>query len=237
MDLAAYHRTMTDRLAAAWDAQYAAGRYLGDPPVEFVDDIVRATSAAGSRSGLYVGCGNGRNYAPLVEAGLSVVGLDVSETAIRQLARRLGARGSKLIVGDLRAIAHESGFDVIVAIQVFQHGDRETTHANIRAAQRLVAVGGLMCVRVNSVSTLVYPAHDVTQRGPDGSFTIRYAEGAKASLDIHFFSRPEIDDLFTGWGVVSDLREREHRRIAPQPGHWTQWEAIYSRPTTRKAKM
>jgi SAM-dependent methyltransferase len=84
---------MVDQSAArARDAEYAAGRYAGEPPVAFVHDIVAAARDAGADGGLYIGCGNGRNYIPLAEAGLDLTGLDISGTAIAQLAVRLPAR-------------------------------------------------------------------------------------------------------------------------------------------------
>ena len=44
----------------------------------------------GLRHGLYVGCGNGRNLLPLLDAGLDLTGLDISRQAIAQL--RAGGR-------------------------------------------------------------------------------------------------------------------------------------------------
>ena len=72
---------MTDaRLAALrWDAEYRGGRY-----VAALDDAPSAREGVG----LYVGCGNGRNYLPLVDAGLRLIGLDLSPEALRQLAAR-----------------------------------------------------------------------------------------------------------------------------------------------------
>lgn len=58
--------------AARWDAEYREGRYLQEPPIPFVEQIL--TVLLDHRVmlpgiGLYIGCGNGRNYLPLVEAG------------------------------------------------------------------------------------------------------------------------------------------------------------------------
>lgn len=59
---------MVDQVAVrAWDAEYAAGRYVDDPPVGFVEDIVAAAKDARVDHGLYFGCGNGRNYIPVAE--------------------------------------------------------------------------------------------------------------------------------------------------------------------------
>ena len=79
---------------AAWDAEYAAGRYRGEPPVAFTGDILAAARQAGLTQGLYIGCGNGRNYLPLVAGGLDLTGLDISATAIAQLAARAPDRAS-----------------------------------------------------------------------------------------------------------------------------------------------
>ena len=78
--------------AAAWDTEYAAGRYSGEPPVAFTGDILAAALQAGLTRGLYIGCGNGRNYLPLVAGGLGLSG------------KRSGARPLRRGPEDLRAM-------------------------------------------------------------------------------------------------------------------------------------
>ena len=51
-----------------------------------LDPQANASTRAGT--GLYIGCGNGRNYLPLVDAGLNLLGLDVSAEAIKRLSER-----------------------------------------------------------------------------------------------------------------------------------------------------
>src|SRR5580704_2518222 len=89
--------------AAAWDAEYAAGRYSGEPPVAFTGDTLAAARQAGLTRGLYIGCGNGRNYLPLVAGGLDLTGMDISAAAIAQLAARAPDRTDRLVCGDLGA--------------------------------------------------------------------------------------------------------------------------------------
>ena len=59
-------------VATAWDRECATGRYAGDPPVPFVRDVIASAIRAGvlNRSGVDIGCGNGRNYVALVDGGL-----------------------------------------------------------------------------------------------------------------------------------------------------------------------
>ena len=157
---------MDERLTALrWDAEYRSGRYAADPPLPFVDDILAmldATPALRDGIGVYVGCGNGRNYLSLVDAGLRVYGLDLSLEALRQLAARRTAL--PLICGDFRGFAARGGLAYVVAIQVFQHGtvaDVAAYFANVRAVLR---PGGLFFLRVNSVATQIVRRHTVIER-------------------------------------------------------------------------
>jgi predicted TPR repeat methyltransferase len=171
---------MVDQVAVrAWDAEYAAGRYVDDPPVGFVDDIVAAAKDAGADRGLYIGCGNGRNYIPLTEAGLDLTGLDISATAIAQLARRLPGRRDRLVTGDLSGLPDGQRFPLVAAVQVMQHGTRAQAHSLLAQSLDRVAAGGLYAIRVNAVGTDVHHGHEVTERDADGSYSVRYTQGPK----------------------------------------------------------
>jgi SAM-dependent methyltransferase len=196
--------------------------------VAFVQDILAAAHDAGLAHGLYIGCGNGRNYLPLVAAGLDLTGLDVSAAAIAHLAARAPGRRDRLLCADLAALPADACYPLVIGIQVFQHGDRSTAHAHIRAAQDRVAPGGLFCLRVNATGTDIWPEHEVTERDPDGALTVRYLTGPKQSLLIHIFSDTELGTLFAGhFTPVLPLRLQRTWRHPPQPGQWTQWEAIW----------
>src|SRR5260370_23303067 len=126
---------MVDGIAVrAWDAEYASGRYSGEPPVGLVDDIVTAAKDAGADRGLYIGCGNGRNYIPLTEAGLDLTGLDISATAISQLAARLPRRRNRLATGDLPAPPPGPRFPLVAALPVVPPGARAPGHPPLAQA-------------------------------------------------------------------------------------------------------
>ena len=102
---------MDERLTALrWDTEYRSGRYADDAPLPFVGDILTALDDAPALRegiGLYIGCGNGRNYLPLVDAGLRILGLDLSLEALRQLAARRAAL--PLICGDFLGFTSAGG--------------------------------------------------------------------------------------------------------------------------------
>ena len=223
-------------VARSWDIEYQAGRYLDERPVSFVEDIRQAVAARGlgASTGLYIGCGNGRNFLPLVAGGLDIVGLDVSATALAQLAQRAPERRSRLVCGDLSALPPGACYSFVIAIQVMQHGNEETTHHEMKRALERVAPGGLFCLRVNAVGTELEHPHRIVERGIDGRFTVRYSAGPKSGLDIHFFSGPELLELLDDeFAPVLPLRRSVTRRTPPKQGEWVQWEGIWSRESSR----
>jgi DNA-binding HxlR family transcriptional regulator/SAM-dependent methyltransferase len=216
--------------AAAWDAEYAAGRYAGDPPVEFVRDILAAAAQRGLRHGLYVGCGSGRNLLPLLDAGLDLTGLDLSRRAIAELRARRPDRAGRLITGDLGALPPAARYDLVIGIQVFQHGTRAQAHRHLAAAAARVRPGGLLCVRVNAAGTDIEHAHRRFEEHGDGSFSVRYRSGPKAGLDIHFFVAAELAAAVGGaFDPVLSPRQHVTWRTPPGRGQWAQWEAIWLR--------
>ena len=220
---------MNTRAAAAWDAEYASGRYRHEPPVGFARDIIDAARSRNLARGLYIGCGNGRNFIPLSEAGLDLIGLDISARAVAQLRQRRPSTAG-LIVGDLSAVLPSARFELVIGIQVFQHGHRDQAHQHLTGAAARVAPGGLLCVRVNATETDVRHQHKRTETAGDGSFTIRYRSGPKTGLDIHFFTAAELERL-TGDGFTAVLPPRldSTPHAPPGRGQWSQGEAIWQR--------
>lgn len=224
----------------SWDLEYERGRYVADPPVAFVRDILTAARSEDvlASPSLYVGCGNGRNYVPLVQGGFEdLLGIDASPIAVDQLVRR-SRRRTRAIVGTVGCLAPEARFATVIGIQVFQHGARAVAHSHIEAARRLLAPGGLFCIRVNSADTDVEHRHEIVETHDDGGFTIRYLDGPKEGLGIHFFSKPELEGLLGEGGAtaVLELRRSTTVRIPPHEGQWSQWEAIYRAPGSRFAR-
>lgn len=221
---------MDKTVAASWNAEYANGRYRGEPPVRFVEDILTAARRYGLTRGLYIGCGNGRNLIPLLDAGLDLVGLDISTEAIAQLRQRRPDRTGDLIDGDLSALPAFTRYDLVVGIQVFQHGTRYQAHEHLTAAAGRVASGGLLCVRVNATDSAIDHNHHRFENHNDGSFTVRYHTGPKTGLKIHFFTADELREVI-GESFTEEFPPHPHRTPRTPPGHgqWSQWEAIWRR--------
>jgi len=61
--------------------------------------------------------------------------LDISATAISQLAERLPGRRDQLVTGNLSALRLGQRYPLVVAIQVMQHGTRAETHGMMARPQ------------------------------------------------------------------------------------------------------
>src|SRR5215475_5177959 len=96
------------------------------------------------RRGRYIGCGNGRNYLPLIDSGLRLYGLDVSEEALNGLTRERPDVTARVIHMDFRRFHSDRRFGYVVAIQVFQHGDGTAVRAYFERVTELLGPGGLL---------------------------------------------------------------------------------------------
>ena len=207
--------SITDRLSLAWDASYRKGRYRAEPALGFTADIIKELKACPNLMngrGLYVGCGNGRNYAKLVESGLNIMGLDVSGVALAELSKKLPQCSALLHHGDFldyrQDAPFQGPFQYVIAIQVFQHGDMDRVGRYFEKASMLLGSGGLLFLRVNALNTSVQHGHDVIEENDTGGLTVRYDEGPKKGLDIRFFSKEDICSLVrkNDMSVVRGLR-------------------------------
>jgi SAM-dependent methyltransferase len=220
-----------DLIAVRWDDEYRHGRYAAEPPLPFVDTILGVLRQHGLGSdalGLYVGCGNGRNYLPLVDAGANVTGLDISREAIERLRERRPDARMSLLTGDFRTFRSASPFDYLIAIQVFQHGTEAEVALYFDRVVDVLRPGGLFFLRVNSARTDVYHRHTVIEANELGGFTVRYDEGPKQGLAVHFYSDDELRERTkASFELLATPRHDVVPRAFPKTGVWAQWEMIW----------
>ncbi|MGD2164575.1 MAG: class I SAM-dependent methyltransferase [Anaerolineae bacterium] len=88
--------------------------------VDFILDELADTCLPGLSSARFldVGCGTGRHALALAQRGYSVVGLDLSESMVRQgfSAARERDLGVDFVVGDARELPFRGGFDVALIL-------------------------------------------------------------------------------------------------------------------------
>lgn len=214
----------TQRVITNWDRAYSQGKYDGDGAIPFVIQIVQSIRQQELQDevGFYPGCGNGRNFIPLVEAGLRLKGNDISPVAISQLKERLPE--ADVEVGDFFTMKSEP-FSYLISIQLFQHGNQAQVERLFAKVWELLRPGGLLCLRVNSIHTQIAQGYEVVETTPNGGFTILYQSGPKRGQEIHFYSAEEIVSLTKDNADV--LLPLQEEFIPREDGsYWVQWETI-----------
>ena len=226
--------TITNNITQVWDKQYHDGRYHVEPALAFTDNIIKELKSnlnLKTGRGLYVGCGNGRNYSKLIESDklLNITGLDVSSVALKQLAEKIPQCVNMLEHCDFLDYKQKNKipFQYIISIQVFQHGNEKRTNKYFEKTSSLLEKDGLLFLRVNASNTVISFKHNITEKSNTGSFTIRYKKGPKQGLDIRFFSKEDICNLLSKNNMsVINNKNITTKRILPQIGTWSQWELI-----------
>lgn len=224
------HKSDGTLIMQRWNEQYENGTYSKEPPIPFTRKILDKL-AKNPRimhgCGIYIGCGNGRNYIPISKSVQNLVGLDISTTAIAKLSENVPQ--DMLVCKDFSEFVPKESYDYLIAIQVFQHGTENMIKSYFDKVRNILNLGGLFFLRVNSVSTQIYHNHSIIEKNEHGGFTIQYLEGPKKGLYVHFFTKQEIIELVGNSFVMLELEENTTARTAPKTGSWSQLEIIFQK--------
>ncbi len=186
-----------------WELAWREGRWAESSPalpevIEFARDLKREDA---SRV-LDLGCGAGRHSVFLAEQGFQVVGLDVSETALKTLDGRARAASLKnvfLVNHEMWKLPFIDGyFDGVVCTNVLHHG---------KAAEIRQAVHELHRVMKRKALAFIIALSDSDFRKGTGknleSNTYVFTDGEEKGIIHHFFRREELESFFENFETVS----------------------------------
>ncbi|MBB1152002.1 MULTISPECIES: class I SAM-dependent methyltransferase [Amycolatopsis] len=178
-----------------WDESYQDGPApwdLGRPQPAIVE---LAAEGAFRGTVLDAGCGTGENTLHLAAAGLSIVGIDVAETAVAQAKQKARDRGiaAEFAIGDaFRLSALDRTFDTVLdcgLFHTFDAGERQTYVASLASVTEPGARLHILCFRETGAAAGPHPV-------------------ARAELEAPF--RRE-----TGWRIETLRDSRIVARFAP----------------------
>jgi SAM-dependent methyltransferase len=110
--------------------------------------LIPRWQAAGCRQVLDAGCGVGRHLLPLLAAGFRVWGVDCDARVLELGKARLANSApptvaSNLVQADLNRLPFAHGsFDLVVSVNVINHGDAATFRDYCRELDRVLKTGG-----------------------------------------------------------------------------------------------
>ncbi len=198
------------------------------PPVTFVESILFHLSKHANARGLHIGCDDGRNFFPLLDAGIDISGVDVSDSAVQQLRQSRPDLADKISCINVLEISSEQ-YDFLVSIEAFQHGSWEVVEQYFEKCDELLKAGGLLFLRVNACNTELNRQHTVTQMSPSGSFTVRCLEGEESGQEIHFFSQQELGFLAEDFGFDILSPPQEIQSVRGDGTTSSQWETVWQK--------
>jgi SAM-dependent methyltransferase len=174
---------------------------------------------------LELGCGAGRDTAVLAAAGLEVVAIDASATAIAKARPRVPR--AAFHCQDLRAPfpAAKAGCGAVVASLCLHYFPWADTRAAVRRIRQALVPGGILLCRLNSTRDLHF--------GASGHPRIAANYYRVDGEPKRFFDRATVLRLFgVGWRMVSLEEMSIHRYGKPK----VVWEAVLTSHARRNTR-
>ena len=141
-----------------WEGLYAAGP--DGPPVDvLLPDVVGALSPG---SALDVGCGEGQNSLWLAEHGWSVLGVDISPTAIERARAAQPEAGADFVVADAREWEPGRQFDLVISTYALPSQGKGRDIVLDLIATSVTPGGSAYVVEFDETTERLWPADDLT---------------------------------------------------------------------------
>ena len=186
-------------------------------PVPFVVEELPAFQALQIKSVLDLGCGTGRHCVYLAKNGFDVVGVDVSESALR-MANEWVRRGEKLtnvafMRGTMTNIPFSSGhFDAVISVSVIHHAVKKDILKTVAEVHRILRKNGLFLTNLASVKD---PRYGAGKKVENDTFRILEAFEEKRFEELHhFFTKHEISRL------LAHFAKAKIESLKDKPNYW-----------------
>ena len=182
------------RSGQAWDVSYRAG----SPPWDIGEPqpAIRTLASEGAFAGtvLDAGCGTGENAFCVAALGLSVLGVDLAESAVSKAREKATARGidADFVVADALHLERlERTFDTVLDCGLFHTFDDDERRDYVRSLASVTRPGGALHV-------------------------LCFSDVGPGDCGPHPVSQDELREPFTrGWRVTSVKPNRIHTRLEP----------------------
>lgn len=162
--------------------------FWGDHPASMVCEAIEILKDSESKgSALDLGCGEGKNAKVLADAGYNVVGIELSDDALRKAVKRSRDRSMSLIQADITEISGiEESYKIVIATgSLHCLNSYEEISSVIQTMQKVTERGGL-----NVISSFNDGSHDFS--GHSHTF--------KPTLINH----EEYLKLYSSWRIIRD---------------------------------
>ena len=186
--------------ASCWDNDYGQRGRLWGGAVHNLPHI-----GSGSRV-LELGCGNGKTLSALASQGLAVTAIDFSSRAATMSHRvALHTGTGEVAIADARQLPFSTGtFDAVIAFHIIGHMYEED--------RARIAMESTQVLRQDGMLWFSGFARDDLRSGMGMQVEPPTFERANGTV-THYFTEPEVQDLFSGLAPVQVATERWTIRV------------------------
>ena len=190
-----------------WEEYYSVLSQLPDwlkRPVSFIVDSLPLFKESGARIFLDLGCGVGRNSIYLGKEGFDVIGVDISQSALKKTKVWSKIEGTPNVTVLRASMTNlpfvRQAFHAVISVSVIHHALKKDIEKTIEEIHRVLKDDGLFLA--NLLSTKDY-RYGLGEKLESGTFRVLENFEEKQFEEVHhFFSKKEILTLLTGFEKV-----------------------------------
>jgi len=207
------------RIPTTWEKYYSKLRKLPKrlkKPVPFVIKVLPTFKRHKIKNVLDLGCGAGRHCIYLAKNGFDVVGVDVSQSALKMAkawVRKERLTNVAFMRGTMTNIPlRNNHFDAVVSISVIHHGIKKDIEKTIDEIHRILKKNSIFFTNLASVKD---PRCGTGQKIEKGTFKIMEAFEEKHFEELHhFFTKREASEL------LARFAKAKVERLKEKPNYW-----------------
>ena len=194
---------MSENHAGSWDSYWdsESDRDYWLEPDQAVVSLVAKLDRSTVRDVLDLGCGLGRHALWFAQSGFNVTAVDVSDSAIAALRKRVGENTRVRIVKGAYSedLFSEGSFDLVLAWNVLYHGGRDDFRRAIRLTHKWLKRDGLLLFTCPTRQDAKYGNGE--EVAPNAYRSLNSVHPG----DVHYFAdRSDILDFLVGFTVISE---------------------------------
>jgi SAM-dependent methyltransferase len=206
----------------AYQQQQSDGPLWQEEPIPILAEVAKELTERGVTTVVDLGCGDGRNLAALVDAGLTGIGIDIAPTGLANARRVIQQRAFLLRADATDTGLTEASVDAVTCFDVF--GQIADPSDLIREARRILVPGGVFATNAFTPEDETYGQGELI-----GPHTFAY----KDTL-FRYYDEAGIRALFADW-EIHELHRRSwddppHGDFRPYPHRHDNWIVYATRP-------
>jgi len=190
-----------------WEDVLGQGYKLSTPD-SHVAQLMPYFEHSGVDRVLDLGCGLGRHFKLYGSYGFRIVGIDLSQKAVRS-ARAASPRKGCLLRADMSRLPFKAGsFDLVISWRVVHLARLRVVHDTIAEVKRVLKPGGFLYCSLRSTNNTLYHIGKETGAEVEPN-TFVMGDSALKGLTYHFFDGDEAIGLLGGGMEVIQFYETE----------------------------